>query len=277
MKTVTSVIYADLDEMVFENRERSYGAYFLRKSYYRNLSVAASVAFFIFLLFTFSPVIASYLGIEKTPADVPTTHNHEVVFDAIQTPKDEKEIIKPPEPPVIDRKDIKTTEFRIPEPTPDEKLNPEDEQNTILLMDSLELAKTLATFSQEGEDIEALFTDIEGGNGGIPDVVQPSEPDISIFVDVSEEPKAVNLNDISRLIGYPSTAQQVGISGTVVVRVLVDNRGNYQKHKVINSNHPILTSAVEKHVDKLKFTPAIQGNKPIAFWVNIPFNFRLVE
>ncbi|MEL7340987.1 MAG: energy transducer TonB, partial [Bacteroidota bacterium] len=78
-------------------------------------------------------------------------------------------------------------------------------------------------------------------------------------------------------IGYPQIARDAGIEGNVVVRVLVDKRGNYDKHKIITQVHPILTKAVEEHIAKLQFTPAIQGGKPIKFWVNIPFNFKLLN
>ncbi|MEL6592497.1 MAG: energy transducer TonB, partial [Bacteroidota bacterium] len=78
-------------------------------------------------------------------------------------------------------------------------------------------------------------------------------------------------------IGYPQIARDAGIEGNVVVRVLVDKRGNYDKHKIITQVHPILTKAVEEHISKLQFTPAIQGGKPIKFWVNIPFNFKLLN
>ncbi|MCB0842763.1 MAG: energy transducer TonB, partial [Bacteroidetes bacterium] len=87
----------------------------------------------------------------------------------------------------------------------------------------------------------------------------------------------VNINDIKKLIGYPQIARDASIQGMVVVRVLVDKNGNYAKHKVTNEVHPILSRAVEEHVNKLKFTPAIQGGKPIKFWVNIPFNFMLIK
>ena len=34
--------------------------------------------------------------------------------------------------------------------------------------------------------------------------------------------------------------------------------------------NPLLSQAVEKHISKIKFTPAEQGDKTIKFWVNIP-------
>lgn len=94
---------------------------------------------------------------------------------------------------------------------------------------------------------------------------------------VEEEPKPMNMGDIQRSIGYPQTSRDAGLQGVVIPRVLVDSMGNYVTHTVIKRSAPSLTIAVEKEIHKLKFTPAIQDGKAIPFWVNIPFNFKLLD
>jgi TonB family protein len=101
------------------------------------------------------------------------------------------------------------------------------------------------------------------------------EPDINAFIVVSEEPQALNIEEVRRQIGYPDIAREAGIEGMVVVRVLVDEQGNYMKHVMLKKAHPILAQSVERFLPYLKFTPAIQGNRPIKFWVSIPFRFKL--
>ncbi len=103
------------------------------------------------------------------------------------------------------------------------------------------------------------------------------EPDIRTFVSVEEEPKPVNIRDIQKEIGYPQIARDAGIQGNVVARVLVGTEGEYLKHKIIASAHPILMRAVEKHLHKIKFTPAVKEGKQIWFWVNVPFRFKLMD
>lgn len=103
------------------------------------------------------------------------------------------------------------------------------------------------------------------------------EPDINAFIFADVEPKPTNMLDIQKSIGYPQIAKDAGIQGNVVIRILVDEKGNYRKHRVINEVHPILTKAVTKHVDKLKFEPAIHEGKPIKYWVNVPFAFKLLN
>ena len=103
------------------------------------------------------------------------------------------------------------------------------------------------------------------------------EPEFNEFIFAEKEPEALNMEDIQRLIIYPQIARDAGIQGSVVVRILVDEQGRYVKHRVINNPHPILTKAVERELEKLVFSPAIRDGKPMRFWVNIPFNFKLLN
>lgn len=270
------IVKADLDEMVFEDREKNYGAYFLRKKYPRHLTTGLMVVAFSAFTFTFGPLIANEMNwIEKSPKK--EFHTTIFEFDDLPDPPPIDEKAPPPPPPDLPPPPInKVLASQIPEPAPPEEVDIED--NTIHEMDSLQKAPNIGLEDQEGLDEVALFTSFGDDEGGIPDViVEKKEPSIKEWIDVDQQPQPVNINDIKDLIGYPQMARDANIQGSVVVRILVDKRGKYQKHKVINQVHPILSKAVEKHISKLTFTPAIQGKNPIPFWVNIPFSFKLLN
>ncbi|MEO0896316.1 MAG: TonB family protein [Bacteroidota bacterium] len=91
------------------------------------------------------------------------------------------------------------------------------------------------------------------------------------------QPVPINMDIVKRLIGYPKVARDNGIQGMVVVRVLVDETGAYEDHILINQVAEELSTEVEQQLPQLKFTPAIQNGRPIKFWVNIPFNFKLID
>ena len=63
------------------------------------------------------------------------------------------------------------------------------------------------------------------------------------------------------------------IKGTVIARVLVNKKGEYVKHKIIHTAHPLLERMVDKHISSLDFVPAIHEGKPVHLWVNVPFHF----
>ncbi|MDW3650586.1 MAG: M56 family metallopeptidase [Bacteroidia bacterium] len=110
-----------------------------------------------------------------------------------------------------------------------------------------------------------------------PEVIVPkAEPGIDEFIKVNQEPRPINEEDVKKLIGYPRMAIDAYIQGQVVFRVLVDQYGRIQKYQVVNEVHPILVAAVEKHIEKMIFTPAMKEGMPVKFWVNIPFNFKLL-
>lgn len=266
---------ADIDEMVFEDRERSYGAYLLRKKYPRHLTIGTVVACFVALSVTFAPLIIKKFDLvkeEEKPKQVAVTIKME---DLPPPPPVEENKPPPPPPPDMPPPQIRTVAFQIPEPTPEEELDPEEEQ-TIADVQELEDAPNIGFEDKEGAD-EGFFEGEIDSEGDVPNVIVEQTPDINEFVFAEEEPTPVNMEDIRKLIGYPQIARDAGIEGNVVVRVLVDKKGNYSRHKIINQVHPILTKAVEEHIDKLTFSPAIQGGKPIPFWVNIPFSFKLLK
>lgn len=101
------------------------------------------------------------------------------------------------------------------------------------------------------------------------------EPDPNRFVFAQEQATPLNMDDVKRATGYPLIAREAGIEGAVMMRILVDSKGRYVKHYVAKAAHPLLTKEVEIALPFLVFTPAIQSGKPIPFWVNIPYNFKL--
>ena len=105
--------------------------------------------------------------------------------------------------------------------------------------------------------------------------LEEKEPDITEWDAEADEPTPLNLDFVKKLVGYPGEAKEAGIKGTVVARILVDKEGNYRKHKMLKSIHPILKNTVEQHLHKLRFRPAMKDGKPIMYWVNIPFKFKL--
>lgn len=280
-----NVVEADLDDIVFEGRNQSYGAYTMRKKYNRLLTRAALIAFLLFIFVTGLPKVVEWLkpeGIEE-PADL-VVIPVEMELEDLPPPKEREEDLEPPPPPPP----VKTPppaaraqiEFKVIEPAPEEEVDPEE---TIKDMDELIDADTAMIGSN---DVEGIADDGTGepdwdglGEGDEPvEIAAPEEdPDPNAFIIAEEEPRPVNMDDIRKLIGYPPMAKEAEIEGKVIVRVLVDKTGKYKKHIVLKDPHPILTKAVETKLTKLQFTPGIQAGKPIKVWVTIPFDFKLLK
>ncbi len=75
---------------------------------------------------------------------------------------------------------------------------------------------------------------------------------------------------------YPARAIELDLTGTVVVRALLDARGDPTETLVQRSSgHPILDSAAVAAVRRWAFEPASRDGQQIAAWVEVPVHFRL--
>lgn len=75
---------------------------------------------------------------------------------------------------------------------------------------------------------------------------------------------------------YPDSARRQGIEGTVSLKVRVTERGAVEEVQVEQSaGYPDLDRAAVEAVRRWRFSPARQGNRPMAVWVLIPVTFRL--
>lgn len=276
MDNPKNVVLADLDDLVFETRDQEYGAYDLRKNYNKFLGRAAAIGFALFLLAVCSPVIikliVSNMGTEEVAIDRAVVVN---VMDLPPPPDLEEDVPPPPEIDIPPPK-IKTIEFKVPVPKPDEEIV---EEETIHEMEEIEEETNIGLEDVEGEDVGYDFGEIEGTGDVVAEIEEPKEPDPdpNAFIMVEKEPAPVNMDNIRKLIGYPPTAKEAEIEGKVIVRILVSKEGKYQRHIVVKNPHAILTKAVEAQLKNLEFTPGIQAGKPIKVWVTIPFDFKLLR
>lgn len=263
-------IFADLTEMVFEDRGRAYGAYQLRKLYNQRLTLATVLGLGLFFAGITAPNFIKEEKVEMITArtiELPKQIDFPPIQEEDEKPPIDIPKIEPPAPP-------RMVASLIPDPTPEDDL---EEDNTINDMETLLEAPNIGIDNIDGSD--EVFIDIPDEEGtGQATVIEAreTEPSINDYVP-GQEPQPINMDDVKELVGYPEIALESEIQGMVVVRVLVDKDGKYRKHKVIKKAHPLLAEAVEKQIHKLSFTPAIQAGKPIMFWVNIPFRFNTLN
>lgn len=95
------------------------------------------------------------------------------------------------------------------------------------------------------------------------------------YFSIEKFPSVLNLDSVKQIIGHPQTIDGKDLEGSVHIRILVDENGKRADYKHVYSTHPALRAAVEKHIQKLTFSPAILDGKPIEFWINVSFHFEL--
>lgn len=93
-------------------------------------------------------------------------------------------------------------------------------------------------------------------------------------VDVTSVPM-YDVNLFRALVQYPEIARRNGIEGSVIVRVLVCPDGRVCRLNIVRSDNKIFDRAAFEAIHQMTFTPAMQGEEPVHYWVTIPVEFRL--
>lgn len=83
------------------------------------------------------------------------------------------------------------------------------------------------------------------------------------------------MNDLAKVLVYPAIAQEKGIKGRIVVRMMLDKEGNLIGTEITQSV-PELDAAAIAAVRKLKkMLPAIQNGKTVESAYLLPITFNL--
>jgi len=75
---------------------------------------------------------------------------------------------------------------------------------------------------------------------------------------------------------YPEAAKLQKVEGVVIVRFVVNTKGDIEDVKIIQRVHPAIDTEVLRIVGKLeRFIPGSQGGKPVDVYYNLPITFGL--
>ncbi|RMD95265.1 MAG: energy transducer TonB, partial [Calditrichaeota bacterium] len=72
---------------------------------------------------------------------------------------------------------------------------------------------------------------------------------------------------------------KAGVEGRVILRVLVDERGNVEATEIAKSSGSKvgLEEAAIKAVRSVKWRPAMQRDLPVKVWIHVPIRFDLKD
>ena len=102
--------------------------------------------------------------------------------------------------------------------------------------------------------------------------VQETLPGLKDYVYVDELPEPV----FAPQAEYSEIAREAGVSGRVIVYVLVGKDGRVRDARVDEKVHvPMLDAQALAAARQWVFKPALANNVPVVVWVSVPFNFTL--
>lgn len=103
---------------------------------------------------------------------------------------------------------------------------------------------------------------------------EDEEPEIFIVVERMPEPRG-GMQAIYNRVRYPEIARKAGIEGRVVVQFVVDEQGNVVNPTVIRGIGGGCDEAAIDAVRGVRFTPGMQGGRPVKVQFQLPIVFRL--
>lgn len=217
-----------LDDMVFENRNKEYGAYYLRKNYKSYLTRAVTLGVGIFvLLFGGAYTYQNYI-LPNLPKEDLTTVEIDLSKIKEELPPEELPDLPPPPPPppVEPPPEVAQIKFLPPEPKKDEEVLIEEPPPPA---EKIEKA-VISNKTVEGKD--ALDAFIPPPPPEIVKVVAIEKPkEEQIFTAVEQQPEfpggiSAMYKFLGENIKYPSAAQRANVSGKVFMKFVVEKDGS---------------------------------------------------
>ncbi|MDR3061787.1 MAG: energy transducer TonB [Dysgonamonadaceae bacterium] len=260
-------------DLIFEGKNQSYGAYYLRKTSNKRHIQALIIVFVAALAIIFLPVLIKSVIPEKAQ-DIEVGPVSLSDLDIKEDVKEENIIEEPeaPPPPML-KETVKLTELVV---TADENVKEEDMMKT-----QEELTETKAAIS-----IADVAGTTDGTGVDIADlaehkvvVAEPVKEQVHDHVEqMPEYPGGTNefLKFVQSNVVYPVIAQEQGIHGTVRLRFVVEKDGSIGEVQIIRSVDPNCDKEAIKAVKKSpKWIPGKQNGRAVAVWFNVPVRFEL--
>lgn len=270
------ILSSDILDIIFEGRNKEYGAYELRKSYNKRLLL--SIAFMALLCIVV--FLASILG-GKGSSD---QSDKAIVIQEVQLEEIKEDRPEPPPPPPPpkppDPPKVEITKFTPPKIVKDEDVKEDEKPPEV---EKLEETR-IGTINQEGmKDLGIVAPPVEDAGKGVVEAPKKVEEDWDrTFTKVeieSEYPggRAAWIRYLLKTLTYPQVAQDNEIQGTVVVQFIVDREGNVSDVVAISGPEELRAEAVRVIKRSGKWTAAVQNGRKVKSYKKQPIVFRLEQ
>lgn len=247
------------DDLVFENRNKEYGAYRLRRAYSKRVILAWGVSVAVFAGLLVSTQLRS--GDEKKVV-IPV-----VTCDLVQTlqpPPILEARLKPKAAPAPVKAKANTPPLVTREP-----VEPEPIENT---------AAVASDGSETGSDPVGGVPD---GVGSVPvEIPAVIEPPATVsFAEHMPEFEGGNEEMIKYIVKntrYPSSARRQEVQGTVFVRFVVMTDGSISQAEVVRGFHPDCDKEAIRVIQKMpKWIAGSQNGRPVNVRMVVPIKFKM--
>lgn len=260
-------------DLVFDHRNKNYGAYELRQHYSRTMSKA--------MAFTFAAITVWAMGsfAFRHKVDTEVLHEYPMPLPLPPPPTEKEHKILPPKLPDLPQPKTLSKTLRFPPPVVVPAEQTVDPHTVAELQKS-----TIASTDHNGEDIPENILETEGTKGGAGTTNTITEDEkVRPFSEVEVLPQPDGGMDgwarfLQKNLRYPAPAREVNISGKVYVSFIVEKDGQLSNIKVVRGlGYGLDEEAVRVLKLAKPWKPGIQNGHPVRVAYSIPFAFQLAE
>ena len=265
-------------DLIFEGKNKEFGAYEMRKNSDARHNKAMIVVIIIMALAFILPFLVNTM-LPKAEANIDEEIEQAMVnieTDAAEEeePEEELERIEEQKPEVLPEEvlnTVKVTELAIVD---DDQVKAEDEIKT-----QEELQQTETAFGQT--DFDKGTDDLNVVREHKDEIVVEEKKEEKVFTAVEQMPQfpggeAELMKYISNNIKYPTMAMENNIQGRVVVQFVVTKTGKIGEVKVVRSKDPDLDKEAVRVVKSLpNFIPGKMNGQAVNVWYTLPITFNI--
>jgi len=267
-----NILTADVLDIIFDGRNKSYGAYELRKTYQQRLGKSIMIMGGIVGLLFVAYVVAGkvHLGKDKLQA------GPDVVLGPVNPIKEKEQIIIPPKSKEI-QQNVEIKKFTKPlfvteDPPEVEKPPVNDDLNKAVI----------GNINKNGNEDDGLVQTKEDVTGVVAITKKTDPNDGQTFTKVeieSEYPGGLSawVAFLNRNLAnnYPQQAADNEIQGTVIIQFIVDLQGNVSDVVALEGPKELRDAAITVIKKSGKWIPAIQNGQHVKSYKRQPITFKL--
>lgn len=275
---INKILSADILDIIFDGKNKQYGAYDLRKTYNRRLTkaliITAGVAALIFLA---TVLVGQFQKKAKDTLDVLDTQMAEIKKDAPPPP-----VVPPPPPPKAPPPpEINQVKFTPPKIVKDEEVKPEEK------IEEIKDDQVISTKTVESDNKDAVVAAPveEKGTGVVEAPPKKEEDEDKIFTKVENEAEfpggdAAWRRYLEKNLDPNAPVENGAPEGTykVTVQFIVSKDGSISDVKALTSHGYGMEEEAIKIIKKgPKWTPALQNGRNVNAYRSQPITFVVQE
>lgn len=256
------------DDVVFEYRNKAYGAYVMRRNYGRSMIIATAIGVAVILLLVSIPAISAWVK-KLSAKEEEVQKETKTELAEVKSPED----LPPPPPPPPPVEPPKVAEIKFTEP----EITEEEIEEPAPVVEQL----TQANVGNENVEGEITFEVPE--NNTQTQVVEEVKPEIFTIVEQMPEfpgGEEALLKYLGKNIKYPEIARDANTQGTIFITFVVDENGKITSPQVLRGlTGPGAKECANEAIRVINSMPpwkaGKQNGKAVRVQYNLPVKFTM--